>query len=534
MESTQPFETSDLAVIIPTRSRWNILRRTLSALQNQTVQGFEVLVVVDGIDQRPPNLGVQTILKKHGGPGAARNLGARSTAKPLLLFLGDDMIPTPRLVQLHLERHRANPEPNVAVLGHVDWHPEVPQDRLHRWLDWSGTQFDFAAIQGEEAGWGRFYSCNVSIKRDFFLGAGGFDEEFTFDYEDLDFGYRLNEKGLRLLYEPTAIVQHLHPYDWNRALERWKSRAGAERLMMAKHPWFTPYFGERIRAAEAAPRVSRIWPLIAELIPANAPRVRDKVRARAERWYQQQLAPAYLGAWEGDRDLEELQAYLGNDYDHAKLVDHQGTVDKEHEAVGDEAVFYRTSEGYLYDLTAFSMSGTKDPYLRVIQKLVPRGSRLLDYGCGIGGDGLRLIESGYRVDFADFENPSTRYLQWRLKRRGHSARVFDLDREEVPGGYDAVFCFDVIEHIDDPLGFLTILEEKAPIVVVNFLEPSADDTHLHKPLPIRRLVAHATQKGLLHYRVYHGRSHLVAYRTSEANVVIRLGSKMRLWATRLR
>src|SRR6266542_2248214 len=125
-ESRTPFEPSDMAVVIPTRERWNILTRTLDALRSQSVRGFEILVVVDGTDQRPPELGTHTIVKEHGGPGAARNLGARSTERPLLMFLGDDMIPTRRLIELHLARHRANPEPQVAVLGHVDWHPDVP------------------------------------------------------------------------------------------------------------------------------------------------------------------------------------------------------------------------------------------------------------------------------------------------------------------------------------------------------------------------------------------------------------------------
>jgi GT2 family glycosyltransferase len=293
-----PFETSDIAVVIPTRDRWNILSRTLDALRSQTAKGFETLVIVDGTDQRPPELGVRTIVKEHGGPGAARNFGAHLVEQPLLLFLGDDMLPTRRLVELHLARHRTNPESQVAVLGHVDWHPEVPRNPLHRWLSWSGTQFDFQGIRGEDAGWGRFYSCNVSLKREFFLEAGGFDEDFIFDYEDLDFGYRVNERGLRLLYERAAVAHHLHPYDWDRVQRRWESRARAERLMVAKHPWFSPYFGDRIRYAASTPRVSRAWPLLADLVPSEAPRLQKIVRARAERWYQQKLAPSYMNAWE--------------------------------------------------------------------------------------------------------------------------------------------------------------------------------------------------------------------------------------------
>ena len=92
------------------------------------------------------------------------------------------------------------------------------------------------------------------------------------------------------------------------------------------------------------------------------------------------------------------------------------------------------------------MTGTKLPYLRELARHVPPGSRLLDYGCGIGSDGLLLLEAGYRVEFADFDNPSTEFLRWRLERRGLDAPVHDLDKE-VPDGFDAAYAFDVIEHV---------------------------------------------------------------------------------------
>jgi GT2 family glycosyltransferase len=295
----------DLSVVIPTRDRWPILARTLAALEAQSVRGFETIVVVDGMDQQPPDVVARVVVKEHGGPGAARNLGATTSDRPLVLLLGDDMIPTPDLVAGHLARHNAEPAPEVAVLGHVDWHPEVPRSRLLRWIDWSGTQFDFRNIVGAEAGFGRFYSCNVSLKRSFFLDAGGFDEDFVFDYEDLDCGWRLGERGMRLLYQPDARAFHLHEYDWPRLVRRWESRAGAEQLMAAKHSWFEPWFEARIRAAQHDARVSKVWPLVVDLVPTRLTRLRRGAEARAGRWYLQQLAPAFLDAWAKAGDAEK-------------------------------------------------------------------------------------------------------------------------------------------------------------------------------------------------------------------------------------
>jgi len=507
------YGAEDVVVVIPTRDRWRILRRTLDALAHQSVSGFDTIVVLDGTDQQPPNLeGARVITREHGGPGAARNTGAEASERPLVLFLGDDMVPDPELVARHLDVHNRRPEPEVAVLGHVDIHPEVGHNRLNRWMDWSGTQFDYRNITGSDAGFGRFYSCNVSLKRDFFLAAGGFDEDFIYYYEDLDCGYRLDRKGLRLLYEPGARVHHLHPLKWNDIVGRFQGVARGERMMAAKHAWFEPFFTRRIQRALRRPPTSKAWPMLVDRVPSRPSALRRAAERKADLWYYRTLAPYFIDAWEGDRDLEELREYLGERYEDARLADHMGEVQRELASLGDEDAFYRSSEAYLYDLTVFAMSGTKVPYRADLERLVGPRARLLDWGCGIGADGLRFVAQGHTVSFADFENPSTRFLRWRLQRRGLTAAVYDIDRDEVPGGFDAAYALDVIEHVEDPFAFLAELERRGRIVMVNLLEDEPDPLHPHRSLPIRAILDHASRRGLVTYRKYHGRSHLVAYR----------------------
>jgi GT2 family glycosyltransferase len=295
------FAAADLAIVIPTHGRPDTLRRTLAALDAQTERGFETIVVVDGEDEEAPSLsGVRVLQQEHAGPGAARNRGAASTDRPLILFIGDDMIPRPGFVAAHLARHNREPDDRTAVLGRIHWHPSVPRDRLHRWLEWSGALFDYRALElegGEDALWSRFYSSNVSLKRALFEPVGGFDPDFAFDYEDLDIAYRLGEAGMRLLYESRAVVDHLHPYDWDAVRRRYESRAAAERLMMSKHDWFRPWFHDQIEAAAGEPRASRLWPLVVDHVPQRPARAREAVERRANRWYLQQLAPGFQRAW---------------------------------------------------------------------------------------------------------------------------------------------------------------------------------------------------------------------------------------------
>lgn len=500
----------DLTVVIPTRGRTEILRETVGALRNQSASGFELVVILDGQDQEAPDVaGARVIPVPRGGPGAARNRGVDRTDRPLVLFLGDDMVPVHRLVEKHLDRHRAEPDPSVGVMGTVRWHRKAAGRGLHRWMDRSSLQFDFGGLRaGGDAGWFRFYSCNVSLKRSLYSAVGGFDAGFHYYYEDLDMGWRLGQAGLVLRYEPDALTHHLHSYDLDGMRRRFAGVATGERAMAAKYPWFEPFFAEKFRAVQGVGEESSIWKRLERLPWPGS--LKARVVRHTDTWYFQQVADSFLDVWNAEADLAELKEYLGPLYDEDALRRHRQLVDEEEESAPDEATFYRTSTGYLYDLTVFSMSGTKTPYRKALRRLLSPGARLLDYGCGIGSDGLRFLDLGYDVAFADFSNPSTAYLRWRLDRRGSGAAVYDLEKT-VPGGFDAVFSFDVIEHVPDPMAFLDEMESRGRIVAVNLLEPDPEDTHLHKQLPIPEIVRRAGRHKVLHHKLYHGRSHLLIY-----------------------
>lgn len=497
---------ADLTVIIPTRDRWDILALTLQGLRGQTVTGFETVVVVDGEDQRIPDIGATVLTIPKGGPGAARNAGVARAGTRLILFLGDDTIPDPELVERHLDRHRSEPDERIAVLGDISWHPQVGDSRLHHWLDWSATQFDYRRLRRDlpaDAGYGRFIASNTSLKRSLFVDAGGFDTDFAYFCEDLDLGYRLAQRGMVLRYEPRARARHLHRYDWPALERRFAAIAPGERRMTAKHPGFRSHFQPLIEDAAVRPPVSPLWATLVDRTPDNGGRVRRALEERANIWYHQRLAPAFRYGWELDEELGELAEYSMSNPAAASVIDGLAS-------------------------TRPSPHGRR--FREQLAHILGPGGRVLDFDCGVGSNGIRLLTSGYSVAFAPGDEPSAEYVRWRLARRGLDAPVYRTD-QVLPGSFDVAASLGGIQGWSGLWGRLRSLEGQAPTVLV-VVDEDGSTAGGDGPGTAAQVLKHARRHGLVRYRRF-GPAHLIAYRsqppgTGRARATGALGSEVAL------
>lgn len=298
-----------LAVVIPTFDRPHLLGRVLDRLERQRgvePSAFEVVVARDAADadERAVAAAVgersyRTRLLTGPEPGVAatREAGWRAAETPLVLFIGDDMLPREDVLAEHLAWQERHPEREVAVLGHVRWSPELRLTPFMRWLD-EGMQFDYPSIEGTEAGWGRFYAANCSLKRELLERSGGFDPSFRFGYEELDLARRMHDLGLRVLYNRAAVVEHLHRTDLDSWRERMRTVAGAERQMVQKHPDVAPYFHDMFAAVAARPAPRGRGARLAGLVPRRLPWLGSRVWASADAYWRHELAAAFLPAWE--------------------------------------------------------------------------------------------------------------------------------------------------------------------------------------------------------------------------------------------
>src|SRR5215471_12914256 len=107
--------TLKLSVVIPTYNRRELLSRTLQTVLHQhfPAEDYEVVVVVDGstdgtIDMLRtfnPTCGFRVFNQPNRGQAAARNVGWKAALGELILFVDDDLMCDPTLLQEHTLAH---------------------------------------------------------------------------------------------------------------------------------------------------------------------------------------------------------------------------------------------------------------------------------------------------------------------------------------------------------------------------------------------------------------------------------------------
>jgi GT2 family glycosyltransferase len=208
MTST-PTGVADIAVVIPTFQRVQLLPALLEALSTQTLppDRFEVVLVDDcsDVDVAPRVHAVGPfpyrlqVLRtpRNAGPAAARNLGWRATSAPLLAFLDDDCVPSPGWLEAGLNALTEQPE--VGVLQGRTMAPDgVDISRLGDWYIWR-------IVEHPEP---EYMACNIFYRRAAFETTGGFDEVIGWWGEDTAAAWRVLEAGWDAGFAMEASVTH--------------------------------------------------------------------------------------------------------------------------------------------------------------------------------------------------------------------------------------------------------------------------------------------------------------------------------------
>ena len=207
-----------LSVVIPATDRPATLNAVVAAVE-RAAAAPEELIVVDS--------------PQHLGPAAARNLGARRAGGDVIVFVDAD-------VEVHEDafgRIRSafdRDQTLAAIFGSYDDAPGADgivsdfRNLLHHHVHHQGAGIATT-----------FWAGLGAIRREVFLGVGGFDEDrFPLaSVEDIELGMRLHERGERVVLDPGIQGKHL---------KRWTlSSMTKTDLLRRGIPWLRLMFERR-------------------------------------------------------------------------------------------------------------------------------------------------------------------------------------------------------------------------------------------------------------------------------------------------
>ncbi len=270
----------DFSVIIPTYNRSAVLGLTLQALATQELPAgpgvslirYEVVVVDDGstdstrqlVEARAAAFPVplKYLFQDNRKQGAARNLGVSQARGKYLLFLGDDIVPGPFFVSEHHKSH-ARGHPMLAVIGYTRWPEHFRPTPFLEYIGEQGWQFGFSLIEDPgDLPFNFFYTSNLSVSRDLFLGSGGFDESFQeYGWEDMELGLRLKKKGMHLVYNSRAVAYHHHRINLASFVRRQRKVGRTAWTFYGRHPEMAGFLNLESVPQYSLARRLKMWAL---------------------------------------------------------------------------------------------------------------------------------------------------------------------------------------------------------------------------------------------------------------------------------
>ncbi len=245
----------DVSVIIPTRNRAESLRDTLESLKAQGAHGrftHEVVVVDNGsVDQtrqvvdalgRSFPVPLRYVLELNVGRPYALNTGMRQAAGELFVITDDDVLLHPDwlfALWSSITEERAEAAAGRIVPRWLSAPPAWLTDDVRRDLNRTGLGcLDHGPRRlrtwaGDDCRW---VGGNMAIRREAMARVGGFDERMIRG-QDSEYYERCLAAGLRIVYEPAAVVAHLIGPDrlTLQYLRQWRHRQGV--FEARRIPW---------------------------------------------------------------------------------------------------------------------------------------------------------------------------------------------------------------------------------------------------------------------------------------------------------
>ena len=179
----------------------------------------ELIVIDDGSNDGSAHtaerFGARVVrMPQNVGPASCRNYAALLSQSEILIFLDCDTCVHADTIE-RMERHLAADANLTAVIGAYDDTPRHPgicsqyRNLAHCYVHRSANR---AALT--------FWSGCGAVRRAWFLDVDGFDERYRKpSIEDIELGYRMSDRGARILLDPEICVTHTKRWTVSSSIE---------------------------------------------------------------------------------------------------------------------------------------------------------------------------------------------------------------------------------------------------------------------------------------------------------------------------
>jgi glycosyltransferase involved in cell wall biosynthesis len=236
-----------ISIIIPTHNRSASTRRLLDKLAQQTYPAamVEVIVIANSctddtinmLREYNPPFAFQFAETDGAGPAVPRNKGASLATGTILIFLDDDVDPTPGLAEAHV---RAHDDLNTVVMGYLPLAmPKRPGYFRKSLQTWWENKFHQMNRAGHRFTYEDLLSGNFSISADLYKKVNGFITTLRCR-DDYELGIRLMESGANFKFSKEAKGIHRDEVtDLDRSLKRKEEEGRTDVRLWRMHPHIT-------------------------------------------------------------------------------------------------------------------------------------------------------------------------------------------------------------------------------------------------------------------------------------------------------
>jgi GT2 family glycosyltransferase len=216
------------SIIIVTWNALDHIQRFLPAVTKTTYPSFEIIIAdnasedktADWVNENFPLCRVVKLDKNYGYCGG-NNRAAKQAKGDILIFLNNDAEPKSDWLN-GLDESFKNPDVGVVQ-------PKIKSVENPDYFEYAGAAGGFIDKMGYPFCRGRIFDyvekdrgqydtsseifwasgAAIAVRKNLFESLGGFDEDFEFHMEEIDFCWRTHKLGFKVFYQPDSIVYHL-------------------------------------------------------------------------------------------------------------------------------------------------------------------------------------------------------------------------------------------------------------------------------------------------------------------------------------